>query len=93
MNKTMELIESLKKDILESVTTELTTEQSEKLVGFTKKLDEIGEEHKKTEDAYVDIKGKYIEGLKTFGTKVTPVDEEKPKSLEEIAEEISKSSK
>lgn len=90
-----EQLESLKDGIKAFITNDLPVEKVNELGELVKKVDGIGEEHQKTEDALSELKDRYIDSVKHYGTSDKPVDNDEPqgKSLEQIMSEIEQNSK
>lgn len=88
MTKFEELINSINTSLDGLMTAETPDADIQKIVAIKEQVSQAQTEQKKLADDYVDIKGRYIEGLKTFGTKELPQEEKPARSFEELAKEI-----
>ena len=88
MTKFEELINSLNASLDGLMTAETPDADIQKIVAIKEQVAQVSEANKKLTDDYVSMKERYIEGLKTFGTKEVPQEEKSPKSFEELANEI-----
>lgn len=89
-----EQLESLKDGIKAFMTNDLPVEKVNELGELVKKVDGIGEEHQKLEDAHSELKDRYIDSVKHYGTSDKPVEEDQqPKSFEQILSELEENSK
>lgn len=88
MTKFEELIGSINTALDGLMTAETPDADIQKIVSIKEQVAQAQTEQKKLADDYVEIKGRYIEGLKTFGTSKVPEEEQQPRSFEEIAKDI-----
>lgn len=90
-----EQLETLKTGIKEFITKDLPVEKVNQLGELVKKVDGLGEEHQKLVDAHSELKDRYIDSVKNYGTTDKPVDanQNQGKTLEQILSEIEQGSK
>ena len=71
MNKILDLVTQIKGQLKESITTELTPEEINKVALIDKSLDDLTEQVSKLQKDYDDLKDTYIEQVKNTGFKPT----------------------
>lgn len=71
MNKILDLVAQIKGQLKESITTELTPEEINKVALIDKSLDDLTEQVSKLQKDYDDLKDTYIEQVKNTGFKPT----------------------
>lgn len=68
--------------------TELTAEQLEKVTKIKKDLDEVDADFESQSKKYKTLQEMYLENYKSLGNQEKPIEDKKPRSLEEIALEV-----
>ena len=71
MNKILDLVANIKGQLKESITSELTQEEINKVANIDKSLDDLTEQVTKLQKDYDDLKDSYIEQVKNTGFKPT----------------------
>ena len=93
MTKFEEIIGQINSSLDGLMTAETPDADIQKIVAIKEQVAQASEANKQLTDDYVSMKERYIEGLKTFGTKEMPQEEQPPKTFEELANEIASQSK
>ena len=90
-----EQLKQLRESISAKITTDMTTEEVNTYGDLLKQVDGLGEEHQKLVDSHNELKDRYIESVKGYGTKDKPAEETQgqEKTFEQILSEIEKNSK
>ena len=88
MTKFAEQLQALKDSLKKTITSESTTEDISRVDELEKQLDQLGESHQQLVTEYSKMKDIYIEKVMNYGTSSEPRDDDAPKSLEEIANEV-----
>lgn len=85
-----ETLNKIKSDLNSLITSETKDEDIEKLKNLNNELDSINSKHKEVVNAYASMKDKYIESITKMGTTqvASETGEKKPRTLEEIAQEV-----
>jgi len=90
-----EQLKQLRDGISAKITTDMSTEEVNAYGDLLKQVDELGNEHQKFVDAHNELKDRYIESVKGYGTTDKPADDnaQQGKTFEQILSEIEQSSK
>ena len=88
MTKFEEIIGKINSSLDALMTAETPDADIQKIVAIKEQVAQASEANKQITDDYVNMKARYIDGLKTFGTKEVPQEDKNPKSFEELAREI-----
>lgn len=88
MEKFEELLNSLKDSLKKTITTESSADDIQKVDDLTKQADDILAEHKALVEEHKKMKDLYIKNVMSYGSADKPKDESTPRTLEEIAKEV-----
>lgn len=91
MQKFSEILKEVQTSLDGLITKDTPTEQIAQIGKVKEQLTTLDNAHKQTLDDYGDLKDKYIEAVKNFGTGKAPtneIDQPQGKSMEEIGAEI-----
>ena len=68
-------LEEMKKSLNDLITKDTPTEQVTQIGNIKAQLDGLGESHQQTLKDYADLKDRYIDSVKNFGTAKAPANE------------------
>ena len=91
MSKFSEILKSVNDQLDSFITKDTPTEQITQIGKVKEELTKLGDAHKQTLDDYGELKDRYIDAVKHFGTGKAPaneVDANQGKTMEEIGAEI-----
>lgn len=86
-----EIVNALNQKIDSLITKDTPTEQVAEIASLKDFTKELGDAHQQTLDDYANLKERYIESVKNYGTSTTPKDESnsgQEKTFEQIGAEI-----
>lgn len=91
MAKFSEILNSIKDSLDGFITKDTPTDQITQIGKVKEQLTELSDAHKQTLDDYGELKDRYIESIKNYGTGKEPtseIDSKQGKSFEEIGQTI-----
>lgn len=88
MRTFQEQMEELKKSLNDLITKDTPTEQVTQIGNIKTQLDGLGESHQQTLKDYADLKDRYIDSVKNYGTAKAPANENDGEKKETTFEEI-----
>ena len=85
-------LEAIKQQVNDFITSDMPTDQIDQLGKIKDQLDSLGEAHQQTLDEFGQLKDRYIDAVKNYGTGKEPntsdVGTGQEKTLEDLAQEL-----